>query len=153
MTFDDAMKNYGCDKPDLRFGMKFIELNDLAKGKGFSVFDDAELAVGICAEGCAEYSRKQLDELTEFVKKPQIGAKGLVYIKYNPDGTIKSTIDKFFDEQALKSWTEKFDAKPGDLILILAGEKNKTRKALNELRLEMGNRLGLEIQASSNHYG
>jgi aspartyl-tRNA synthetase len=143
MTFDDAMKNYGCDKPDLRFGMKFTELNDLAKGKGFSVFDDAELVVGICAEGCAEYSRKQLDELTEFVKKPQIGAKGLVYIKYNSDGTIKSTIDKFFDENALKVWTQKFEAKPGDLILILAGEKNRTRKVLNELRLEMGNRLGL----------
>jgi aspartyl-tRNA synthetase len=143
MTFDEAMKNYGCDKPDLRFGMKFVELNDLAKGKGFSVFDDSELVVGICAEGCAEYSRKQLDELTEFVKKPQIGAKGLVYIKYNPDGTIKSTIDKFFDEAALKNWALKFNAKPGDLILILAGEKNKTRKALSELRLEMGNRLGL----------
>jgi aspartyl-tRNA synthetase len=143
MTFDDAMKYYGCDKPDLRFGMKFTEMNDLAKGKGFSVFDDAELVVGICAEGCAEYSRKLLDELTEFVKKPQIGAKGLVYIKYNPDGTIKSTIDKFYDENALKAWAEKFNAKPGDLILILAGEKNRTRKALNELRLEMGNRLGL----------
>jgi aspartyl-tRNA synthetase len=99
--------------------------------------------VGICAAGCAEYSRKQLDELTEFVKKPQIGAKGLVYIKYNSDGTIKSTVDKFFDERALKLWVEKFNAKPGDLILILAGEKNKTRKALSELRLEMGNRLGL----------
>ncbi len=143
MTFDDAMKNYGSDKPDLRFGMKFTELNDLAKGKGFGVFDEAELVVGICAEGCAEYSRKQLDELTEFVKKPQIGAKGLVYIKYNTDGTIKSTVDKFFDEKALMGWMEQFSAKPGDLILILAGEKNKTRKALNELRLEMGNRLGL----------
>ena len=143
MTFDDAMKNYGCDKPDLRFGMKFIELNDLAKNRGFSVFDVSELVVGICAGGCAEYSRKQLDELTEFVKKPQIGAKGLVYIKYNADGTIKSTIDKFFDEATLKNWASKFDAKPGDLILILAGEKHKTRKALSELRLEMGNRLGL----------
>ena len=143
MTFDEAMKNYGCDKPDLRFGMKFIELNDFAKNRGFSVFDVSELVVGICADGCAEYSRKQLDELTEFVKKPQIGAKGLVYIKYNSDGTIKSTVDKFFDERALKLWVEKFNAKPGDLILILAGEKNKTRKALSELRLEMGNRLGL----------
>ncbi len=143
MTFDEAMKNYGCDKPDLRFGMKFIELNDFAKNRGFSVFDVSELVVGICADGCAEYSRKQLDELTEFVKKPQIGAKGLVYIKYNSDGTIKSTVDKFFDEHALKLWIEKFNAKPGDLILILAGEKNKTRKALSELRLEMGNRLGL----------
>ncbi len=143
MTFDDAMKNYGCDKPDLRFGMKFIELNDLAKNRGFSVFDVSELVVGICAGGCAEYSRKQLDELTDFVRKPQIGAKGLVYIKFNHDGTIKSTIDKFFNEEALKGWAEKFSAKPGDLILILAGEKNKTRKALSELRLEMGNRLGL----------
>jgi len=143
MTFDEAMKNYGCDKPDLRFGMKFIELNDLAKNRGFSVFDVSELVVGICAGGCAEYSRKQLDELTEFVRKPQIGAKGLVYIRFNHDGTIKSTIDKFFNEEALKGWAEKFSAKPGDLILILAGEKNKTRKALSELRLEMGNRLGL----------
>jgi len=143
MTFDDAMKNYGSDKPDLRFGMKFTELNDLAKGKGFGVFDDAELVAGICAENCADYSRKQLDELTEFVKKPQIGAKGLVYIKYNTDGTIKSTIDKFFSGEILKSWMVKFNSKPGDLILILSGEKNKTRKALSELRLEMGNRLGL----------
>ncbi len=143
MTFDEAMKNYGSDKPDLRFGMKFIEINDIAKGNGFSVFDDAELVVGICAEGCADYSRKQLDELTEFVKKPQIGAKGLVYIKYNADGTIKSTIDKFFDAETLGSWKAKFRAKDGDLVLILAGVKTKTQKALNELRLEMGNRLGL----------
>jgi aspartyl-tRNA synthetase len=143
MTYDDAMKNYGSDKPDLRFGMKFVELNDEFKGKGFGVFDEAELVVGICAEGCAEYSRKQLDELTEFVKKPQIGAKGLVYIKYNADGSIKSTIDKFFSEEDLKTRIAKLQAKPGDLILILAGEKNKTRKALNELRLELGNRLGL----------
>lgn len=143
MTFDDAMKNYGSDKPDLRFGMKFVELNDVAKGKGFGVFDEAELIVGICAEGCAEYSRKQLDELTEFVKKPQIGAKGLVYLKYNNDGSVKSSVDKFYSEEILKTWTDKFNAKPGDLILILAGEKNKNRKALNELRLEMGNRLRL----------
>lgn len=143
MTFDDAMKNYGSDKPDLRFGMKFIELNDLAKGKGFGVFDEAGLIAGICAEGCADYSRKQLDELTDFVKKPQIGAKGLVYIKYNADGTFKSTVEKFFSEQEHHNIIRAFAAKPGDLILILAGEKAKTRKALNELRLEMGNRLGL----------
>lgn len=143
MSFDEAMKTYGSDKPDLRFGMKFVELNDAAKGKGFGVFDDAELVVGICAEGCADYSRKQLDELTEFVRKPQIGAKGLVYIKYNNDGTVKSTIDKFFDAETLGSWKIKFGAKDSDLVLILAGEKTKTRKALNELRLEMGSRLGL----------
>lgn len=143
MAYDDAMKLYGSDKPDIRFGMQFVELNDLAQGKGFGVFDDAELVVGICAEGCAEYSRKQLDQLTDFVKKPQIGAKGLVYVKYNTDGTLKSSVDKFFDDNALKGWAEKFGAKPGDLILILAGDVGKTRKALNELRLEMGNRLNL----------
>ncbi|WP_424963278.1 aspartate--tRNA ligase [Ekhidna sp.] len=143
ITYDDAMQKYGSDKPDLRFGMEFCELNDLAQGKGFVVFDSAELVVGINAEGCAEYSRKQLDALTDFVKKPQIGAKGLVYVKYNEDGSFKSSVDKFFDQEALKGWVEKFDAKPGDLLLILAGEANQTRKALNELRLEMGERLGL----------
>jgi aspartyl-tRNA synthetase len=143
ISYDDAMKYYGSDKPDIRFGMKFVELNDLAKGKGFVVFDSAELVVGINAEGCAGYSRKQLDKLTEFVKKPQIGAKGLVYVKYNEDGSFKSSVDKFFDQEALKGWAGKFNAKPGDLLLILAGEAGKTRKALNELRLEMGNRLEL----------
>ncbi|MCB2219765.1 MAG: aspartate--tRNA ligase [Bacteroidetes bacterium] len=143
MSYDDAMRQYGSDKPDIRFEMQFTELNDLAKGKGFGVFDDAELVVGINAAGCSEYSRKQLDQLTDFVKKPQIGAKGLVYVKYNSDGTFKSSVDKFFDENALKTWANKFDSKPGDLMLILAGEASKTRKALNELRLEMGNRLGL----------
>jgi len=143
MSYDDAMRLYGSDKPDIRFGMQFVELNELAQGKGFGVFDSAELVVGINAEGCAEYSRKQLDQLTDFVKKPQIGAKGLVYVKYNSDETFKSSVDKFFDENALKGWAEKFGAKPGDLMLILAGDANKTRKALNELRLEMGNRLGL----------
>ena len=143
LSYDDAMKYYGSDKPDIRFDMKFVELNDLAKGKGFVVFDSAELVVGINAVGCAGYSRKQLDKLTEFVKKPQIGAKGLVYVKYNEDGTFKSSVDKFFDAEALKGWAGMFGAKPGDLMLILAGEKEKTRKALNELRLEMGNRLGL----------
>jgi len=143
MPYSEAMKFYGSDKPDLRFGMKFVELNDQAKGKGFGVFDDVELIVGICAEGCGEYSRKQLDKLTDFVRKPQIGAKGLVYVKYNADGTFKSSVDKFFDQEALKLWAEKFNAKPGDLILILAGETDHTRKALDELRLEMGTRLEL----------
>jgi aspartyl-tRNA synthetase len=143
MNFADAMKFYGSDKPDIRFGMKFVELGDLLKNKGFSVFDSAGLVVGICAEGCGEYSRKQLDELTEFVKKPQIGAKGLVYIQCKQDGSIKSTVDKFYTPEELKKVAAAFDAKPNDLILILAGDEHKTRKALNELRLEMGTRLGL----------
>ncbi|HNQ82048.1 MAG TPA: aspartate--tRNA ligase [Bacteroidales bacterium] len=143
MTFADAMKFYGSDKPDIRFEMKFAELNDLVTGKGFGVFDQAELTVGICAPGCAEYSRKQLDELTEFVKRPQIGARGLVYIQCKADGTFKSTIDKFYSPEDLKKIAEAFHAGPNDLILILAGDAHRTRKALNELRLEMGNRLGL----------
>lgn len=143
LTWADAMKYYGSDKPDTRFGMKFTELNDLVKGKDFKVFDDAELVVGINAEGCAEYTRKQLDELTDFVKKPQIGAGGLIYLRYATDGTLKSSVDKFYSPEDLKKWVEIFDAKPGDLILVLAGKANKTRKALNELRLEMGTRLGL----------
>jgi len=143
MTFADALKYYGSDKPDIRFEMKFIELNDLLKGKGFVVFDDAELVVGICAEGCAEYSRKQLDELTEFVKRPQVGAKGMVYLQYKQDGTLKSSVDKFYSPEDLQIIAKAFNAKPNDLILILAGDAHKTRKALNELRLEMGNRLGL----------
>ncbi|UKJ07576.1 aspartate--tRNA ligase [Solitalea lacus] len=143
MTYADAMKYYGSDKPDIRFDMKFIELNDIVKGKDFKVFDDAELVVGICAKGCASYTRKQVDELTEFVKKPQIGATGLVYCRYNEDGTIKSSVDKFYSEEELQKWVSAFGAEKGDLILILAGKADKTRKALNELRLEMGNRLGL----------
>lgn len=143
MPYDEAMKFYGSDKPDIRFGMQFVELNDVAQNKGFKVFDDAELVVGINAEGCATYSRKDLDKLTDFVRKPQIGAKGLVYVKYNEDGSFKSSVDKFFSQDDLKAWAAKFDAKPGDLILVLAGDATKTRKALNELRLEMGNRLGL----------
>jgi aspartyl-tRNA synthetase len=143
MTFADAMKFYGSDKPDIRFGMKFVELNDIVKGKGFGVFDDAELIVGICAEGCAEYSRKQLDELTEFVRKPQIGAKGMVYLQYKQDGTLKSSVDKFYSPEDLQKIAGAFNAKPNDLVLVLAGEAHKTRKALNELRLEMGNRLNL----------
>ena len=143
MTYADAMKFYGSDKPDIRFEMKFTELNALVKGKGFKVFDDAELVVGICAKGASEYSRKQIDELTEFVKKPQVGASGMVYLRCNKDGSLKSSVDKFFNEEELKKWCLAFDAKPGDLILILAGGIAKTRKALSELRLEMGTQLGL----------
>ncbi|MBL7891182.1 MAG: aspartate--tRNA ligase, partial [Bacteroidia bacterium] len=152
MTYADAMKQYGCDKPDTRFEMKFVELKNSeqknpllwrGQGEAFKVFNDAELVVGICAKGCGEYSRKQLDELTEFVKRPQVGATGLVYARYQNDGTIKSSVDKFFNADELKKWAEAFGAQPGDLMLILAGETNKTRKALNELRLEMGTRLGL----------
>ncbi len=142
MSYDEAMQRYGSDKPDIRFGMEFVELNDLAQHKGFSVFDSAELVVGICAPGVADYTRKQLDELTDFVKRPQIGAKGLVYVKYEADG-IKSSVDKFYAQEDLKIWLDRAGAKPGDLLLILAGEAEKTRKQLNELRLEMGNRLGL----------
>ena len=143
MTFDDAMRLYGNDKPDIRFGMPFVELNDVAQNQGFKVFDDAELVVGICAEGCAEYTRKQLDALTDFVKKPQVGATGLVYVKVNADGSFKSSVDKFFDAQKLKTWADKMNAKPGDLLLVISGEVNKSRKALSELRLEMGKLLGL----------
>ena len=143
MTWHDAMKYYGSDKPDIRFGMKFVELNDVAKGKGFGLFDGAELVVGINAEGCAEYTRKQLDQLTEFVKRPQVGAGGMVYIKYNADGSFKSSVDKFYNADDLKKFADKFGAKPGDLMLILCGPAMKTRKQLNELRLEMGNQLGL----------
>lgn len=144
MTYDDAMKFYGSDKPDIRFEMKISEMNDVVKGKGFKVFDEAELVIGICAPGCSEYSRKQTDELTDFVKKPQIGANGLVYIKCNTDGTLKSSVDKFYNEEELKKIKTALHANDGDLILILAGEKNKTRKAMSELRLEMGKRCGLQ---------
>lgn len=143
MTYTDAMKYYGNDKPDIRFEMKLTELNDLVKNKGFKVFDEAKLVVGICAKGAAEYTRKQLDELTDFVKRPQIGATGLVYARYNADGTIKSSVDKFYNEEELAKWVTTMNAQPGDLILILAGDEHKTRKAMSELRLEMGNRLGL----------
>ena len=153
MTYADAMKYYGNDKPDIRFEMKFVELKNNSetsplvwRGAGaevFPVFEKAQLVVGICAKGAAEYTRKQLDELTEFVKRPQIGATGLVYARYNADGTIKSSVDKFFNADDLKKWAEAFNAQPGDLILILAGDENRTRKALSELRLEMGTRLGL----------
>jgi aspartyl-tRNA synthetase len=150
MTYDEAMKLYGSDKPDTRFGMQFTALSEkkhegesLVRGRNFKVFDDAELVVAIVAEGCAEYTRKQLDELTEFVKKPQIGATGLVYLKYNEDGTLKSSVDKFYDRDTLLKWAIACGAKEGDLVLMLAGAAHKTRKAMNELRLEMGSRLGL----------
>lgn len=149
MTYADAMKRYGSDKPDIRFDMKFCELKsedgkvDLISGKDFNVFDSAELVVGICAKGCASYTRKQLDALTDFVKRPQIGAKGLVNVKYNDDGTLKSSVDKFYGEADLKAWAESMDAQPGDLMLVLSGEANATRKALAELRLKLGTDLGL----------
>lgn len=143
MTFADAMKYYGNDKPDLRFDMKFVELNELAQGKGFSIFDQAELVVGICAKGAAEYTRKQIDELTDWVKRPQIGAKGLVYLRYNADGTLKSSVDKFYSQDDLSQWAEAFGAEPGDLMLVLSGEAKATRKQMSELRLKMGEDLGL----------
>jgi aspartyl-tRNA synthetase len=143
MSYDDAIQQYGSDKPDLRFGMAFKELTSLTKGKGFVVFDSAEIVVGITATGQAGYTRKQLDELTEWVKRPQIGAKGLVYVRYNSDGTLKSSVDKFFSEADLRQWAEAMGAQPGDLMLVLAGETEKTRKQLGDLRLEMGRQLGL----------
>jgi aspartyl-tRNA synthetase len=143
MQYADAMRLYGSDKPDTRFAMQFVELSHLVKGKGFPVFDNAELVVGINAKGAAGYTRKQLDELTDFIKRPQIGATGLIYARHNDDGTIKSSVDKFFNEEDLKQWSEAFATEKGDLLLILAGSTDKVRKQLNELRLEMGNRLGL----------
>ena len=144
MAWADAMKYYGSDKPDLRFGMKFVELMDILKGHGFSVFDSAEYIGGICAEGAAHYTRKQLDALTEFVKRPQIGAKGMVYARVEEDGNVKSSVDKFYTQEVLQQVKEAFSAKPGDLILILSGDDTmKTRKQLCELRLEMGSQLGL----------
>ena len=143
MTYADAMKFYGNDKPDLRFDMKFVELNSLVKGKGFGIFDEAELVVGICAKGAAEYTRKQLDALTDWVKRPQIGAKGMVYAKYNQDGTIKSTVDKFYSPEDLNAWADAFGAQSGDLMLLLSGDANTVRKQLSELRLKMGEELGL----------
>ncbi|MBC7390394.1 MAG: aspartate--tRNA ligase [Opitutaceae bacterium] len=149
MTYADAMKFYGCDKPDTRFDMKFVELNELAKGKGFNVFDSAPLVLAICAKGAGEYTRKQIDELTEWVKRPQIGAKGLVYVKCDQDGSYKSSVDKFYKQEDLAKWAAKTGAEKGDLILILSGEVNACRKQMNELRLEMGNRLNLR---NKDHY-
>jgi aspartyl-tRNA synthetase len=143
MTYDEAMKLYGSDKPDIRFDMQFVEMTDLCKGKDFGLFDGAELIVAINAKGCANYTRKQLDELVDFVKTPQVGATGLIYCKYSEDGTSKSTIDKFFDENSRNAWAKKAGCKEGDLLLIMAGETEKTRKALSTLRLHLANELGL----------
>ena len=143
MTYAEAMEKYGSDKPDIRFGMEFTDLKSLSAGKDFVVFDSAEAVIGIAVPGASEYTRKQLDELTEWVKRPQIGAKGLVYVKCNADGTFKSSVDKFYDEATLKAWAEAAGAKAGDLILVLSGDLDKTRKQMNELRLRMGTDLGL----------
>jgi aspartyl-tRNA synthetase len=143
MYYADAMRKYGSDKPDIRFGMEFVELNDVAKGKGFGIFDNAELVVGINAKGCADYTRKQIDELTDWLKRPQIGAGGMIYCRYGVDGTLKSSVDKFYNEDDLTNWAAAFNAEPGDLMLVLSGNSDRVRKQLNELRLEMGNRMGL----------
>jgi aspartyl-tRNA synthetase len=146
LSYQEAMESYGSDKPDLRFEMKITDLTKTVRGHGFAVFDGAEYVGGICTGGCSEYSRKQLDELTEFVKKPQIGAKGLVYLKYSNERSLKSSADKFYSEEELKKWVEAAKAKPGDLVLILAGDRIRTLTALSELRLEMGNRLNLRTE-------
>ncbi len=143
MTFADAMKYYGNDKPDLRFDMKFVDLTTLAKGTGFAVIDQAEIVLGICAKGAGEYTRKQLDELTDWVKRPQIGAKGLIYVRYQEDGLLKSSVDKFYTQEQLKTWADACGAVPGDLMLVLSGDEKSTRKQLSELRLKMGEDLGL----------
>lgn len=143
MTYAEAMEKYGSDKPDIRFGMEFTDLKQETSGKNFQVFEQAEAVIGIAVPGAAEYTRKQLDELTDWVKRPQIGALGLVYVKYNADGTLKSSVDKFYDETSLKTWADKTGAKPGDLILVLSGQLDKVRKQMNELRLRMGSDLGL----------
>ncbi|MBI9055580.1 MAG: aspartate--tRNA ligase [Bacteroidales bacterium] len=144
MPYSEAMEKYGSDKPDIRFDMQFVNLTDIVKGNNFVVFDTAEYVGGICAQACGNYTRKQLDKLTDFVRKPQIGARGLVYVKCNEDGSFKSSADKFFSQEDLKVWAEKMNAKAGDLILVLAGEKAHTLNALSELRLEMGEQLGLK---------
>lgn len=146
MPYDQAMRLYGSDKPDIRFGMSFVELNDILKGSGFPVFDNAELVVGINASGCASYTRKQLDALTDFIRRPQIGASGLVYLRYNEDGTLKSSVDKFYSPEQLSQWAQAFDAKPGDLLLVMAGNTDKARKQLSELRLEVASQLGLRTK-------
>lgn len=143
MDYADAMRLYGSDKPDLRFGMQFHELNDLAKNKGFGIFDQAEIVLGIAAPGAASYSRKEIDALTDFVKKPQVGAKGLVYVKCNEDGSFKSSVDKFYSQEDLAEWARLMEAKAGDLLLVLSGDTDHTRSALNELRLHMAKQLGL----------
>lgn len=148
MQYDDAMRLYGSDKPDLRFGMELVELNELAQNKGFKVFDSAELVVGICVPGKADLTRKQLDGLTDWVKRPQIGAKGLVYVKCNEDGSFKSSVDKFFDQDALASWAKACDAKPGDLLLVISGEDEKSRKQLGTLRLHVAEQFDMIPEGS-----
>ncbi|MDR2086156.1 MAG: aspartate--tRNA ligase [Dysgonamonadaceae bacterium] len=143
LSYSEAMKLYGSDKPDTRFGMTFVEIKDLTAGKGFGVFDSAEYVGAICVPGGAAYTRKQLDELTDFVKRPQIGAGGLIYVRYETGGNIKSSVDKFYSPEDLQQWTERAEARPGDLLLILSGKTEKTQKQLSELRLELGARLGL----------
>ena len=143
ITYAEAMEKYGSDKPDIRFGMEFVDLTKEAQGKEFAIFDSAEIVLGINASKCSEFTRKQIDELTDWVKRPQIGAKGMIYLRYNTDGTYKSSVDKFYSEADLKVWAEKANMQPGDLLLLLSGETNKTRKQLNELRLHLGNSLGL----------
>jgi len=143
MQYDEAMRRFGSDKPDMRFGLEIIDLNAETKGKDFKIFDEAPLVAGICVPGAAGYTRKQLDKLTEWVKRPQIGAKGMVYVKCNEDGSFKSSVDKFYDQEALTAFAKTSDAKPGDLILILSGEVDKVRKQLGELRLEMAKQLDL----------
>ncbi len=143
MPYSEAMEKYGSDKPDTRFEMIISDLTKVAKGKGFGIFDSAEFIGAICAKGCSEYTRKQIDDLTNWVKRPQIGAKGLVYVKYNTDASLKSSVDKFYSPEEVKQWAETVEAKEGDLILIMSGDKNGTLKALGELRIEMGNQLGL----------
>lgn len=143
LSYAEAMERFGSDKPDIRFGMEFVNLNDVAKGQGFAIFDSAEVVLAINAEQCAVYTRKQLDALTDWVKRPQIGAKGLVYVRCNEDGTFKSSVDKFYNEEELAKWAEACNAKPGDLLLVLSGGIDATRKQMNELRLHMGNELGL----------
>lgn len=143
LSYEEALERFGSDKPDIRFGMEFVNLNDVSKGKGFNVFDASEVVLAINAEQCAVYTRKQLDALTDWVKRPQIGAKGLVYVRYNEDGTLKSSVDKFYSQEDLKEWADKANAKPGDLLLVLSGDLHTTRKQMNELRLHMGNELGL----------
>lgn len=146
MTYADAMKKYGSDKPDIRFGMEFHELNHLAQGKGFKVFDEAELVVGINVKGAASYSRKQLDALTKYVQTPQVGAKGLVYVKLNDDGTIKSSVDKFYTAEQLQEWANEMGAQKGDLLLIISGKAKQSRFAMNSLRLHLGSELGLRAK-------
>jgi aspartyl-tRNA synthetase len=143
MTFAEAMQKYGNDKPDIRFGMEFYELNELVKGKDFKIFDEAELVVGINVEGCADYTRKQIDELIDWVKRPQIGATGMIWVKFQNDGVVTSSVNKFYNEEDLKKIAEKFGAKPGDLIFVMSGNTDKVRTQLSALRMELGNRLGL----------